>query len=83
MSLQMKIKFHPTSLVLIGITSITYIIIFFIILYKSASFYKELRSKSEFQEIESVSTLANLYMGAFIVQMIAIGLLFLLIFFQK
>lgn len=54
--------------------SFTYFILLILIFYASFDFYRDLESKIEFSNVSSVTSLKNLYLTMFILQMLLIFL---------
>jgi hypothetical protein len=58
-------------------------VVFVVTLYKSFEFFKSVEDKVIFEDVSSVPQLKNLYLSSFILQIIAIVMTFLILFFQK
>ena len=77
----MESMIQNTYGLIIALSWFTYMVVFVATLYKSFEFFKDIQEKPEFDDVSSVSSLKNLYLSSFILQVVAILLTLLVLIF--
>ena len=78
MSVQTSTTTTSPAMWVVGLAWVVYAFVFLATLYKSFEFFKAIEPMEEFKDVHSVSSLKNLFLASFILQVVALGITFFL-----